>query len=280
VSVGNRFALRTGLLATAALFSGAIFASFLLYERPGLGLGHFYYIPVILVAVVTGPRAGAGAGAAATALYAVGVLINPSIPSTQVLTTSTAIRLFMYVVVGAVTGYFAEKNRLLVNELAVLAERDVLTGLPNTRAFERAITDRLAGDTPFALLVADADSFAETNERLGHLHGDDLLRTIANRLLRALDPGDEVARIGGDEFAVLTAARSTDDAGRVAAHLQRLLEDDGFAVTFGWAAYPHDGQNALSLYRAADERMYARKVLQGERRGDVVGLRDRPAAGA
>jgi GGDEF domain-containing protein len=70
-----------------------------------------------------------------------------------------------------------------------------------------------------------------------------------------------VARIGEDSFAVLTYAGSATDAGKTAAHLQRLLADDGFSVTFGWAAYPQDGENALSLYRAADERLYARRVI-------------------
>ena len=99
---------------------------------------------------------------------------------------------------------------------------------------------------------------------------DDGLREIAARLLHSLPPGDEVARIGEDSFAVLTYASSATDAGKTAAHLQRVLADDGFSVTFGWAAYPQDGVNALSLYRAADERLYARRVIH--RQSSVIPL--------
>jgi diguanylate cyclase (GGDEF)-like protein len=161
-------------------------------------------------------------------------------------------------------------------ELELLAERDALTGLPNTRAFERAIGDRLSRDEAFALIVGSVDSFAQAARR-GQLHADDVLREVASRLLNSLHPGDEVARVGDDEFAVLTYAASAGDAGKVAAQLQRVLADDGVAVTFGWAAYPQDGSNALSLYRAADERLYARRVIH--RQATVIPLPEASADG-
>lgn len=260
--------LRRGLLLSSALAGAVVFTAFLLWERPGLGIGHFYYVCIILAALATGPWVGAAAAAAATALFAGGLLINPHIPSSEVLTTSTGIRLLTYMTVGVVTGYFSKRTRLLMGELELLAERDALTGLPNTRAFERAIGDRLARDEPFALIVGDVDSFAAAGR--GTLLVDDVLREVATRLLHSLHPGDEVARVGDDEFAVLTYAASSRDAGKVAAQLQGLLADDGFAVTFGWAAYPQDGSNALSLYRAADERLYARRVIH--RQATVIPL--------
>jgi GGDEF domain-containing protein len=104
-----------------------------------------------------------------------------------------------------------------------------------------------------------------------------MLRQVASRLLHALPPGDEVARVGDDSFAVLTYAGSARDAGKIAAHLQSVLASDGFRVTFGWAAYPQDGSNALSLYRAADERLYARRIIHRQTR--VVPL-PRPATSA
>jgi diguanylate cyclase (GGDEF)-like protein len=252
--------LRYALLIAAAASGVLVFASFVFYERPGLGLGHFFYVSIILAALVTGPTVGAAAATIATAMFATGVILNPDIPSGEVLTTSTGIRFVTYLTVGIVTGYFAKRNRLLMAELQLLAERDALTGLPNTRAFERAIGDRLARDQPFALIVGGVDALTPTSAQ-GEVHGDDVLREVASRLLHSLLPGDEVARVGDDAFAVLTQAASANDAGKVAAHLQRVLAGDGFAVTFGWAAYPQDGANALSLYRAADERLYARRVI-------------------
>jgi diguanylate cyclase len=272
--------LRHALGAVSAASAAVVFVAFFFYEKPGLGIGHFYYVSILLAALATGPWAGAAAGVVATALFAIDVVITPRIPAAMVLTDSTAIRFVTFVTVGLVTGYFAKRNRLLVSELEVLAERDVLTGLPNTRAFERAITSRLEQEQPFGLLVGDIDSFARRNETDGRLYGDDVLRAVADRLMRALDPGDEVARVGGDEFAILTYARGTDDAARVAASLQRLLGGEGLAVTFGWAAYPQDGKNALSLYRAADERLYARKVIRGERRENLRPVESPPSASA
>ena len=73
-----------------------------------------------------------------------------------------------------------------------------------------------------------------------------------------------MARVGGDEFVVLTPSRSLDEAARAASRLERLLTSEGAEVTFGWSAHPHEGENALALYRAADERLYARKLLRGQ----------------
>jgi diguanylate cyclase (GGDEF)-like protein len=263
--------LRHALLIASAVSGVAVFVPFAFYEQPGLGLGHFYYVSIILAALATGPAIGATAAGVATAMFAAGVLINPRIPPSEVLTTSTGIRFVTYMTVGVVTGYFAKRNRTLMADLELLAERDALTGLPNTRAFERAIGERLGREQPFALIVGDVD--ASTRRGVGEkVPSDDILREVAARLQHSLLPGDEVARVGDDEFAVLTHAAGATDAGKIAAHLQRVLAGDGFAVTFGWAAFPQDGSNALSLYRAADERLYARRVIH--RSSTVIALPD------
>jgi diguanylate cyclase (GGDEF)-like protein len=268
--------LRHALLIAAVVSGLAVFLGLMFYERPGLGLGHFFYVSIILAALATGPAIGAGAAAVATMMFAGALIYNPSIPSSQVLTTSTGIRFLTYMTVGIVTGYFAKRNRTLVAELELLADRDAVTGLPNTRVFERAIGDRLAREQSFALIVGGVDELAAETHRAG-FDADEMLRQVATRLLHALPPGDEVARIGNDSFAVLTYAGSARDAGKSAAHLQGVLAADGLAVTFGWAAYPQDGSNALSLYRAADERLYARRVIHRQAR--VVPLQS-PATSA
>jgi diguanylate cyclase (GGDEF)-like protein len=262
--------LRYALLVTATLTGVSVFLALAFYEKPGLGLGHFFYVAIILAALATGPAVGAGAAAVATALFAVGVVISPNIPSSEALTTSTGIRFITYLTVGVVTGYFTKRNRALLAELQLLADRDALTGLPNTRVFERAIGERLSRDQPFGLIVGGVDNLL-SDAGQGRLEPDEVLREVATRLLHSLPPGDEVARIGEDSFAVLTYSASAGETGKVAAHLQGLLAADGFAVTFGWAAYPQDGSNALSLYRAADERLYARRVIH--RQTTVVPLK-------
>lgn len=258
------------LIACALALYAAIFGAFLVWERPGLGIAHFFYVAIALLALGSGPKMGLLGGVLATVLYALGVVLNPSIPPTEVPTASTVLRLITYTAIGLLIGWYAQRNRVLLTELRVLAERDYLTGLPNTRAFEAAITRRLEAARPFALLIGDMDRLKAINDEHGHSEGNDTLRRLAEALGAALGADDEVARVGGDEFAVLTAARSSEDAGRVAVRLETLLQAHGIAITFGWSVAPQEGVNALSLYRAADERLYARKLVRGRRRGDVA----------
>jgi diguanylate cyclase (GGDEF)-like protein len=255
-------ASRNLLLLCAVLCFALTFGAFLFYERPGLGIGHFYYLGIALAAMAVGPRLGAAAGLLATVLYAGGVVLNPHIQSHEVLREGTLTRALTYVTIGGLIGWFASRNRAMLDELRVLAERDMLTGLPNTRAFEAAITRRLTAGRPFGLLLADMDVLKDFNRDEGFAAGNDALRRLADQLMKSLGPNDDVARVGSDEFAVLAFVEGSDGAARHAARLERMLADDRTKATLGWAAFPHEGDNALALYRAASERLYARKVMR------------------
>jgi diguanylate cyclase (GGDEF)-like protein len=246
-------------VAIAAVIYATVFVTFLVLERPGLGIAHFYYLAIALVAVGLGPAWGAAAGALATALYAVGVMVNHTMPTSEIFTLSTPIRLVNYVAIGALLGWFVAHYRAANQELEILAQRDLVTGLPNTRAFELAIDRRLEAGHPFALLVGDLDARAFAEDR------DEALRRVSEALTLALGSDTDVARVGGDEFAVLASCDSVEQAAQLAAGLERNLCETGSLVTFGWSAYPREGQNALTLYRAADERLYARRVLREPR---------------
>jgi diguanylate cyclase (GGDEF)-like protein len=263
---------RRPAIALAVVLYAVVFTALLVFERPGLGLGHFFYLPVALVALSTGPRLGALAGAAAAALYAVAFALNPEVPVTQFVTAGAAIRLVPFAASGALLGWFASSNKALVEKLQILAERDHLTGLPNTRAFEAAIARRFDTGRPFAILLGDMDGLKEMNDRHGEVEGDEALRRLGAMLTKALEPADELARVGGDEFAVLAALGSTQEAARLASRLEAVLAGAGLGITFGWAVHPQDGLNALSLYRAADERLYARKYIRSPRRRQTPSL--------
>src|SRR5690606_3195571 len=100
-----------------------------------------------------------------------------------------------------------EKERKKSKELKWASEHDALTHLPNRRAFEARLAQvaRRAQEAgaEAALLLIDIDYFKHVNDTLGHAAGDALLRAIANRLRKAVRRDDFVARIGGDEFAVI-----------------------------------------------------------------------------
>lgn len=153
-----------------------------------------------------------------------------------------------------------------------LAQHDALTGLPNRTALhERADTllahARRHGEQA-ALLLLDLDHFKHINDSLGHPAGDGVLCTIADRLKGAVRPGDIVARMGGDEFAVLLSElRDDTDAelaaakilARVSEGLQIAGQDVRVTPSLGMAIFPEDGESLTGLLKSADAAMYAAK---------------------
>jgi hypothetical protein len=104
---------RRTVLALAGLTYAGVFATFVFVENPGLGLGHFFYVPVCLVALVSDELIGALAGVFAAGVYVAAVELAPAVPSAQALTTATGIRLVTYTVVGGLIGFYASRNRQL-----------------------------------------------------------------------------------------------------------------------------------------------------------------------
>lgn len=162
----------------------------------------------------------------------------------------------------------SEKQRALD-----LAATDHLTGLYNRRMFHELVTSHLAlarrSRKHYALLYLDLDRFKHINDTLGHHVGDALLQQVAQRLQQLLRSSDIIARMGGDEFAVLVTAmeRMTD----MDVLAQKLVE--GLSVPYeglvdhalqvspsiGIAFFPRDGHDTHMLCRHADTAMYASK---------------------
>lgn len=152
------------------------------------------------------------------------------------------------------------------------ALRDPLTGLPNRMLLddriEHAIARTRRTHEAFAVVLVDLDNFKDVNDVRGHAAGDAVLRALGRRFQSAVRASDTVARIGGDEFVVLSP--STADDHQAAALVGRLrhalrtpfrvddatIEIDG---SIGWAISPEDGVTPDELLARADGRMYATK---------------------
>ena len=141
-----------------------------------------------------------------------------------------------------------------------MAERDFLTGILNTRVFDEALARRCAAGRPFVLLLGDMDNLKAVNDTHGHSAGNSELRRLADALGEVTGDGDELARVGGDEFALLTNA-GLPDAERLCTRLRDTLAAQDLHMTFGWAALPEDGVAPLELFRKADDRLYAAKLV-------------------
>ena len=118
-----------------------------------------------------------------------------------------------------------------LGELRFLADHDPLTRLLNRRAFVSRLEGEVARavryERTFGLVVTDLDGFKQLNDRFGHACGDDALVAFANVLVESLRKPDDAFRIGGDEFAVLLAEATEEDAQQVVTRVETFLERAG-----------------------------------------------------
>ncbi len=161
-------------------------------------------------------------------------------------------------------------------KIAHLARHDLLTNLPNRVLFrehlERALGDMRPG-LGCAIHCLDLDHFKTVNDTLGHPVGDELLKAVAGRLLEAVQGSDMVARIGGDEFAIVQTGvarpeQCSELAERIVARVAQPYTIDGrhidIGTSVGIAIAPHDGTDPDQLLKNSDMALYLSK---GDGRG-------------
>jgi diguanylate cyclase (GGDEF)-like protein len=162
------------------------------------------------------------------------------------------------------------------NHARKLAQVDPLTGLANRRRFEERLAEGLTNiekDGDLALIVVDFDHFKPVNDAYGHAVGDQMLVAFADRAKEILKPNGFMARIGGDEFAVILEPLASDEeaahlARRLLALFDRSLETDqgrhvSTSCSIGIAVAPRDGISRNELSRNADIALYQAKHRGG-----------------
>ena len=157
------------------------------------------------------------------------------------------------------------QGQALINELERTrrdAETDSLTGLFNRRGWSRMLEREQARceryGCPCTLMVIDLDYLKAVNDSEGHHAGDRLLRRMACVLEQTVRQPDVVARVGGDEFAVLLAETDFPQAERFKLRLEVALAEAGISASMGMAGW-RAGESLCSAVQRADEAMYSNK---------------------
>lgn len=163
-------------------------------------------------------------------------------------------------------------------KIKYLASHDALTGIPNRShlmsQLDAAVEHAKRGKHKFALMLFDIDKFKLINDIHGHLAGDLVLKTTANRILNIIRKTDTIGRLGGDEFVVIQsyiknpkdaeclALKILKEAGKPINHNGEELR---IVISIGISIYPDDANNVKKLLNYADSAMYASKQKGGNK---------------
>ncbi|HEX8207285.1 MAG TPA: diguanylate cyclase [Solirubrobacteraceae bacterium] len=205
--------------------------------------------------------------------YAVGLSLAggdaPDAVARWVMTLGTVL------VVGFLAGALHDRAERLIDRLADAARTDALTGLLNRRGFEERIEAELErakrSGRPVTVVVGDLDHFKSINDRFGHRVGDLTLQRFASVALDVKRRIDDLARIGGEEFALVLPDSDEHGGFLVAERLRRAVREDGLAddaavtVSFGVASCPRHAATSDQLLHCADQALYLAKQLGRDR---------------
>ena len=176
--------------------------------------------------------------------------------------------MFSFAVIGSTLALQNLKVRHVRAEVRQrsFAELDPLTGVRNRRGFDQALARAEQQQPEFALVLLDLDDFKSINDVHGHPTGDIVLRTLAHAAQTVVRQGDCLARIGGDEFALVAPGAGEAGIERLVRKLKERVAlapmPEGLGpvgVTFASAVAPADGESGAELLSCADERLLASK---------------------
>jgi len=279
------------VIFTAASFIVTLASLFLTGGFPGSIVTPCLILLPVIVHLLYGHRIGWMSAAAILVIvglqWAVVYNFNIILPDyTSTTSPNTNLAIVFLVAFGAIQSgiaFYQRQNQKLNEELNEerrnlerQANHDSLTGLKNPRFFYSQLENQrqiaLQNGSRHAVIYMDLDDFKLTNDGHGHMVGDRVLKVVAARLTNCVGDGDTVARMGGDEFAILVTSCVGDAALKELRN--RLQQSIGVPVevggqicnvgtSVGYALYPEDADTSQKLLQLADQDMYRDKSLKG-----------------
>ncbi len=205
---------------------------------------------------------------------------NSTMPGQQIWHTVIPVIILLGILLSIVAFAIARKIGNLTISLAAseehnfyLAMHDNLSGLANRLQFNRALETAVQNqiDTPFTLIQCDLDRFKQVNDTLGHAAGDSVIKTVADRLMQVVGSAGLVARIGGDEFAILLVdcvdhSRLKDFTSHIITDICLPIEIENgehaqIGISLGIAFGPANGTTHETIMAAADAALYQAKDM-------------------
>lgn len=166
-------------------------------------------------------------------------------------------------------------RKQMEQELQNLSTHDTLTGLYNRNFFETEMARIQLGRLfPISIVVADVDNLKTVNDHYGHSAGDELLRKVAQQLRQTFRAEDIVARIGGDEFAVLLPEMDEKASEAIVSRMRAdmaKLQDPLIGLSIGLAV-GKEGSNLSDVMRQADDQMYQDKAAHKKLMNDLANI--------
>lgn len=232
---------------------------------PELSFSVFYLIPITVVSLRTDWKYGMLAALASAGIWlAMDIYTGPTYSHPLIPYWNALIRLCFFLIVV----FFIRVNEKLRNEI-VMARTDFVTGVYNTRYFHELAETELERSARYnhslTIVFIDIDNFKTVNDVFGHLEGDRALATVAARLRDSLRKTDVVARVGGDEFAILMPETPADVLQTVMTKLQNNLMAEmrrhkwPITLSIGALTFNTVPASADEMLNLADQLMYTVK---------------------
>ena len=236
-----------------------------------------FALVAVVAALSHGPRAGLVAAGLATAAYAIVLLGDPALPTYG---PEDALRLSLGLVATWLLAFvaiaYAAHQRRAMQGIIDFSRTDALTGLFNRSqlfvTLDQEVSRTRRSDRGFCLLMIDLDGLKAINDSIGHLRGDEVLRSIGAIIHGSIRTVDSAYRYGGDEFVVVLPETDIVGAFVVAEKIRIGAEEVGATlatsgaepltgVSIGLVSHPEDGLSAEELMASADRAMYQAKRL-------------------